>query len=139
MKCFIECNMNAWATEEIFHNWFKNIWFKYLDSNNLFIDGMGYLILDKATSHVTNNIISNYSNDFKFMSFIPAGLTRYLQPLDVVINKLFKEGIKKLYVEYCLQNSAECIKVSRNKIIEIITKIWWDPNLITKEMIYIIR
>ena len=70
------------------------------------------------------------------MSFIPPGLTRYLQPLDVVVNKPFKEGIKKLYDEYCLESGAECIKVSRNKFIEMITKVWWDPNLITKEMIY---
>ena len=57
---------------------------------------MGYLILDKATSHITNNIISQYINESKIMSFIPPGLTRYLQPLDVVVNKPFKEGIKKL-------------------------------------------
>ena len=62
------------------------------------------------------------------MSFIPPGLTRYLQPLDVVVNKPFKEGIKKLYVEYCLESGTECIKVSRNKIIEMITKVWCDPN-----------
>ena len=45
---FIECNVNAWATEEIIQKWFKHIWFKYLESQDLFKDGMGYLILDKG-------------------------------------------------------------------------------------------
>ena len=97
---------------------------------------MGYIILDRATSHITNNIITQYSNDSKFMSFIPSGLTHYLQPLDVVVNKPFKEGIKKLYVEYCLESGPEFMKISKNKIIDMVTKVWWDPNLITKDMIY---
>ena len=49
----------------------------------------------------------------------------------MVINKPFKEALKKLYVEYSIENG-----VSRKKIIEMITKVWWDVNIITKEMIY---
>ena len=49
----------------------------------------------------------------------------------MVINKPFKEALKKLYVEYSIENG-----VSRKKIIEMITKVWWDENIITKEMIY---
>ena len=63
-------------TEEIIQKWFNNIWFKYLESNDLCTDGMGYLILDNPTSHITNNIISQYSNDDKFMFCIRAVLTR---------------------------------------------------------------
>lgn len=135
-KCFIECNSNAWATEEIIDRWFTKIWLKYLKSDDLFYDNLGYLILDKATSHVTDNIIAKYKNDNNFLTFIPSGLTRYLQPLDVVINKPFKEALKKLYVEYCIENEAENSPVSRKKILEMITKVWWDENIITKEMIY---
>ena len=28
--------------------WFKHIWFKYLESQDLFKDGIGYLFLDKG-------------------------------------------------------------------------------------------
>lgn len=123
-KYYIACNTNAKATEEILHVWFKNIWFNYLESDELNIDGMGYIILDRATSHITNNIITQYNNDSKFMSFIPSGLTRYVQPLDLVVNKPFKEGIKKLYVEHCLESETEFMKISRNKIIDMVTKVW---------------
>lgn len=74
--CFIEFNNNAQATEDIIEKWLKQILFNYLESLLLLSDGMGYLILDKETSHFTENIISNYTNDYKFMTFIPSGLTR---------------------------------------------------------------
>jgi hypothetical protein len=120
----------------IMQKWFKHIWFKYLESQDLFKDGIGYLILDKAISHVTEQIISKNTNNFKFMTFIPSGLTRYLQPLDVVVNKPFKDAIKKLYIEHCIETGMEKTKVNRNKIIEMVSKVWWDPNIITKDMIY---
>ena len=36
---------------------------------------------------------------------IPGGLTRYLQPLYVSINKPFKEEIRRKYNEYCIENT----------------------------------
>ena len=37
---------------------------------------------------------------------------------------------------HCIENEAENSPVSRKKILEMITKVWWDENIITKEMIY---
>ena len=56
--------------------WFNNIWNKYLDSKDLFTDGVAYLIMDKATSHNDNELIKKLTNQNKFISFIPSGLTR---------------------------------------------------------------
>ena len=69
-----------------------------MDSKNLLTDGVGYLIMDKATSHYDNDIIKKYANENKFISFFPSGLTRYLQPLDVSVNKVFKNAIKEKYI-----------------------------------------
>lgn len=48
--------------------------------------------------------------------FIPSVFTRYLQPLDLVINKPFKEGIKKIIFEWCLDSGIEWIKVVEIKL-----------------------
>lgn len=82
--------------EEIVDRKFKYIWYKYLSCDDLHTNDIGYLILDKAISHITEKIINTYSNYNCFLSFIPVSLTRYLQPLDVFVNKPFKEAYKKL-------------------------------------------
>lgn len=35
-KCFIGCNENDWATEDIMIDWFNNIWKPYLYNNEIF-------------------------------------------------------------------------------------------------------
>ena len=87
-ECYVECNSNAWSNTTIMERWFNNIWNKYLDLKDLFTDGVGYLIMDKASSHCDNDLIKKFSNENKFISFIPSGLTRYLQPLDVKFLKM---------------------------------------------------
>ena len=88
------------------------------------MDGMGFLILDKATAHIDEDIIRSQTSDYRFISFIPAGLTRYLQPLDVSVNGPFKKALREKYVNFCIENKAEQIKVSRTNIIDWICSIW---------------
>jgi len=57
------------------------------------------------------------------LSIIPVGLTRFIQPLDVSINKLFKGALKKEYVNYCIELKDENINITREKMIEFIYKI----------------
>jgi hypothetical protein len=52
------------------------------------------LLLDKAPSHKTKNILSDfYKNKIEY-TMIPAKLTRFLQPLDIGINFPFKTHLK---------------------------------------------
>ena len=60
--------------------------------------------------------------------FIPAGLTRFIQPLDVVINKPFKDALRKKYIEYCSISNNINAKISKEKMIEFIVDTWHDPS-----------
>ena len=94
------------------------------------------MILDQATSHMTTNIINILKSGNNDVTFIPPGLTRFLQPLDVSINKPFKQNLREKYISFCINNGAENIKVSRTKMIAFICDTWYDNNVITKDMVY---
>ena len=53
--------------------------------------------MDKAPSHITEESSAIIKNDKNLISFIPTGLTRFIQPLDLSRNKPFKDAIKKIY------------------------------------------
>ena len=136
-QCYISCNENAWATDKILADWFNKIWFPYLKKENAFNDEVdGLLILDQATSHMTTNIINILKKGFNEVTFIPPGLTRFLQPLDVSINKPFKQNLREKYISFCINNGAENIKVSRTKIISFICEAWYDSSVISKDIVY---
>ena len=52
-------------------------------------------VLEKATSYVDEISWKKYSNDNRFIAFIPAGLTRYFEPLDILVNGPFKGALRE--------------------------------------------
>ena len=92
--------------------------------------------MDRAPSHDNKEIIDLFRGGNRQIAFIPGGLTRYYQPLDVSVNKPFKNVIREKYISYCIQNRNTDLKISRSKMIEYICDIWYDDKIITKEIIY---
>ena len=127
-KCLVYVNQNAWATDNIISNLFYKIWIKYLKDEMNLCDGLGFFILDKATSHLTPNILETFKNNNQYLSFTPAGLTHFIQPLDVVINKPFKDALRKKYNEYCSISNNINAKITREKMIEFIVDTWYDQS-----------
>ena len=85
------------------------------------------LVLDEASVHKIPEIKKSLELSETKVMMIPGGLTRYLQPLDVSINKPFKDGIRKKYNEYWLEKWD--IKVSRKEILNWVGEVWYDDNL----------
>ncbi len=111
--------------------------------NNFLINGdfineenHGFLILDKASFHCTDNIIKEFQKGNRAITFIPLCLTRFYQPLDVSKNKLFKSALREKYIAYCIDNGYDNIKISRTKMIEFICVVWYNDSIISKDVIY---
>ena len=77
----------------MFNYWLANIWF----NNSILIHRIKniLLIMDRATTHFSKDLNSIFKTFNSLFLHITLGLTRYLQPLDVVINKPFKDLILK--------------------------------------------
>ena len=61
-------------------------------------------------------------------------MTRFVQPLDVCINKPFKDAMRKAYTENEIKKGMQN-KPSHEDLVSILEKVWYDPNLLTSEMI----
>ena len=73
-------------------------------------------------------------NESNFI-LIHAGQTRFVQPLDVGVNKVFKDSIYKKYNEFKFSTLCKSI-ITVDKVISWISEVWWDNSCITKECIY---
>ena len=77
--------------------------------------------------------------------YIPGGLTRYLQPLDIGINKVFKSVVKNEYskielfqkenIKDLLKSKIIDMKQRYEQIINLIYKVLEDNNNIKKDII----
>ena len=116
-------------------NWYNNIWHQYLKQFNLEEDDKSILILDKASSHFSEDFLNDIDLKNTLFHYIPGGLIRFLQPLDVCINSPFKKCLKNKYVLYCC-NNEDNTKVTKEKMIDWIVEAWGDSKVITKELVY---
>ena len=132
-KVLICFNENAWVTGDIMLHWIKNIWKIYLDENSEGFPSL--LFMDHASMQVKENIIEEFEKFDTIVSFIPKSLTFCLQPLDVMINRLLKDELRKKYVSFCT-NKKNDNKVTRDMVIDWIQDIWYNSKAINKDLIY---
>ena len=92
------------------------------------------LILDRATTNFEENLVNKFKANNSTYLLIPPGLTRYIQPLDVVVNKPIKTKIYNWDTNFRI-NNLNMKKPNEIDIIEAINDIWYNNNDITKEMI----
>jgi hypothetical protein len=59
------------ATDKIINFWVYHIWLKYIKNPENLCENLGLLILDKATSHITQNILDTFKTNNQFLLFVP--------------------------------------------------------------------
>lgn len=63
------------------------------------------LVKDRATTHFNKDLSTIFEKYKNLDILIPPGLTHYLQPLDVAVNKPFKNSMKSSDCEFRLKNN----------------------------------
>ena len=89
--------------------------------------------MDRAPSHLTDNILSLFKLYNCSYRLIPPGLTAYCQPLDISINKPFKDLIRMQYRNFCIKYK-NTKKPSPEDMITWVSESWWS-NSIDEKMI----
>lgn len=103
-KIYVCFQNKAWATTYIFIKWYKEIYKPY------------ELLVEKKM-----NVLEFFNSMETEYVFIPVGLTPYLQPLDIGINKPFRTKIKNSYLNFqisLIDKNKSLIMIQSNKAIK---------------------
>ena len=105
---------------------------------NLYVKN-AFLCIDKASSHSSDDSLEILYNMNISYLLIPSGMTSILQPMDLSVNKVFKDNIRYsfekdwlLYDNIMPKNKLE---ISRLNIINYVNNIWNNINPINKNII----
>lgn len=90
---------NAWMDEVGMLEWIEKIWKPIAQQHERTL-----LLIDTFSSHMTKNVIHELSLLNTEVDFIPKGYTGKLQPLDVGINKPFKNYMCQIYMDWMREN-----------------------------------
>ena len=97
-----------------------------------------FLVYDSFEAHVTDNVKAALKGENTDLAVIPGGLTSILQPLDVCLNKPFKDGVRRKWMQWMSDGIHEFTASGRQKkpseelICKWISEAWRD---ISTEMV----
>lgn len=94
--------------------------------------------MDRTTSHTTEDILSLFKQFNTSYRLISPGLTSYCQPLDISINKLFKDLIKMKYRNFQIKYK-NTIKPSPEDMITWVSEAWWSNDIDEKMIKYSLK
>jgi transcriptional/translational regulatory protein YebC/TACO1 len=92
----VEYNDHAYNNEELFSRWIDTTLFKIRQEE----EEDFLLVMDAASFHKTADIKRKLREQNITVAMIPAGCTCLLQPLDIAVNKPFKEWLEEAIDEY---------------------------------------
>jgi len=136
-RLVVGANDNAWITEKMMGKWVQEIWNKARLPPN----SVPLLLIDKCSSHKPSIVLSENKQN-AHVEIIPGGCTSLVQPLDLAINKPFKEHIRRLFEDWLskegIQKTNETKKKKNIKAPSRLTLLKWIEEAwtsISKELI----
>jgi hypothetical protein len=109
----IKANEKGWMTAQLMKEWLEECWNQR--QNRDLDPTKSMIILDSARYHITDDVKEKIRKSSK-LAVIPGRLTKFLQPLDVSMNKPFKENLRKCWEAWmCNSEAAEYTNNGRRK------------------------
>ena len=100
----IHCHPKGWMDEDGVILWLNKVW---CTRPGGLLKKPCMLVWDQFHGHLTDNVKEKVRNTKTHTAVIPGGLTSVLQPLDVVLNKPFKDHVRQHWITWMGSGSAE--------------------------------
>ncbi|KAJ4446805.1 hypothetical protein ANN_13503 [Periplaneta americana] len=96
----IRCQEKGWMTTELMMYWLAMVWNR---RPGVLLCKRAMLVLDAFKGHLTLEVKKKITALKTDLVIIPGGMTSKLQVLDVVVNKPFKDQLRKQYSDWLLE------------------------------------
>jgi len=97
----IRAQAKGWMDESLVKEWLNTVWSKVgrlLQKRNL-------LVWDSFRAHLCDNVKRVLKNSCTDVAVIPGGMTSLLQPLDIGVNKPFKDNLRQYWNKWMLDGN----------------------------------
>ena len=89
----VHCHNKGWMDRDGMAVWGEKVWRARPVS---FFDRTSLLVFDSFSAHIDEGVRNNFKTEHKTTTtVIPGGLTKKLQPLDISVNRSFKNHIRE--------------------------------------------
>lgn len=89
----VKVNEKGWMTEGLMKNWLRECYSKRPVA--FFRRKKALLVMDSMRAHVTDSVKAAIKSTNSTPAVIPGSTTKYLQPLDISVNRAFKVALHK--------------------------------------------
>jgi len=132
---FVHVNAKGWMDEEGIKLWIQNVWNR---RPNAFRNLRSLLVWDMFKPHLSTDVKRRLATNKTDLALIPGGLTSVLQPLDVCLNKPFKDHMREQWNEWFTSAEKSFTKAgnmrppSLDTLCEFVEKAWnnLEPSMI---------
>ena len=114
----MEVQEKGWMNQELVHVYIERIWRPFMEevAEDMEMRKGSLLILDSFSAHKTPKIQETFQQADTNCVIVPSGCTPKVQPLDVSVNKPFKNILRACWVRYIRQQVEKMhYKIQRQK------------------------
>ena len=105
----LQMNDRAWVNEEVMIRWIREILRPYTQRRP------ALLVMDSFSAHITSKVKAELAKINTHPAIIPGGCTSKAQPLDVALNKPFKDRIRRQWTEFMQTRQEEDLQTDTGK------------------------
>lgn len=131
----VRVQTKGWMDFPLMVDWIKTVWNV---RPGALLKQPAMLVLDSFRGHLVNEVKQLLKDNKTQQVVIPGGLTSILQPLDVCINKPFKDHLRRFYNEWMMRKDRPLTpagNIKRPSLELLCTWVLNSWNLITQEMV----
>jgi hypothetical protein len=118
----VRAQEKGWMTEELMLEWLKTVW---NPRPGAFLNQPSMLVLDAFKGHLTDSVKDQLRKVKTELVVILGGMTSVLQPMDISINKPFKDRLRQQYLTWIADPARELIETGKIKRAAPSKVVWW--------------